>query len=112
MKPCPFCGGKETSVCRFEIGKSYWVQCKNCKAEGPISIYEDQVKELWNERFEFVKIDDEEMNLQKIIEVWNKQADEYNQWPDLGEDEKVEFAFRLGVSKQKGEEDNGNQKSV
>lgn len=40
------------------------------------------------------------MNIQKIIEIWNKQADEYNQWPDLGEDEKVEFAFRLGASKQ------------
>jgi hypothetical protein len=102
MKPCPFCRETETLLCRGEVGKVYWVKCKNCKAEGPTSLYgESQAKELWNERFE-LKVDEEEMNLKKIIDVWNKQADEYNQWPDLGEDEKVEFAFRLGVSKQKG----------
>ena len=28
---------------------------------------------------------------QKAIEEWNKQADEYNQWNELGEDEKLEW---------------------
>ena len=31
-----------------------------------------------------------------IISEWNKNADEYNQWENLSEDEKIEFAYRLG----------------
>jgi hypothetical protein len=31
------------------------------------------------------------MNDDKIIADWNNQADEYNQWEDLGTDEKLEF---------------------
>lgn len=31
-----------------------------------------------------------------IINAWNQLADEYNQWDNLGEDEKVEFAYKLG----------------
>ena len=38
------------------------------------------------------------MNYKQIIEAWNAQADEYNQWDDLGEDEKVEFAARAGAA--------------
>ena len=34
------------------------------------------------------------MKLQDIIDAWNDQADEYNQWHDLGGDEKVEFALQ------------------
>ena len=37
------------------------------------------------------------MNYQQIIEAWNAQADERNQWDVLGEDEKVEFAARIGA---------------
>lgn len=29
---------------------------------------------------------------QQVIAAWNAQADEYNQWSELGEDEKVEWA--------------------
>ena len=36
------------------------------------------------------------MKHQNVIEAWNNQADEWNQWTDLGEDEKVEFAFEFG----------------
>jgi hypothetical protein len=32
----------------------------------------------------------------EIVKEWNEIADGYNQWDVLGEDEKVEFAFRLG----------------
>ncbi len=28
-----------------------------------------------------------------IINSWNKQADKFNQWGSLGEDEKIEFAL-------------------
>ena len=30
---------------------------------------------------------------QQIVASWNAQADEYNQWDDLGEDEKIEWAM-------------------
>ena len=29
---------------------------------------------------------------QQVIAAWNAQADEHNQWSELGEDEKVEWA--------------------
>jgi hypothetical protein len=35
------------------------------------------------------------MNPQDIIESWNAQADEHNQWDYLGDDEKIEFAISL-----------------
>lgn len=34
----------------------------------------------------------------EIIARWNAQADEHNQWDELGEDEKVEWAFSCGAS--------------
>ena len=35
--------------------------------------------------------------LATIADAWNAQADEFNQWDALGEDEKVEFAAVCGV---------------
>ena len=35
------------------------------------------------------------MNRQEIIDSWNAQADEYNQWDDLGEDEKLDWAMQM-----------------
>ena len=29
---------------------------------------------------------------QKVVAAWNAQADEHNQWGELGEDEKIEWA--------------------
>jgi len=34
---------------------------------------------------------------QDIVDLWNGRADEWNQWPDLGEDEKIEFAYECGL---------------
>lgn len=34
------------------------------------------------------------MTLNDIIEAWNAQADEHNQWEHLGVDEAVEFTLR------------------
>jgi hypothetical protein len=34
------------------------------------------------------------MQLQDIIDAWNAQADEYNQWPELDADERVIFALQ------------------
>lgn len=38
------------------------------------------------------------MSYVEIVKEWNEIADGYNQWSVLGEDEKIEFAFRLGFT--------------
>jgi len=35
-------------------------------------------------------------NADKIISAWNAQADEFNYWENLEEDEKLDFAFSCG----------------
>ena len=37
------------------------------------------------------------MNSQEIISAWNAQADDHNQWCELGEDEKLEWAYSLAT---------------
>ena len=37
------------------------------------------------------------MTYDEIKLAWNAQADEHNQWDELGEDEKVEWAFDCGA---------------
>ena len=34
------------------------------------------------------------MTYDQVVDSWNAQADEHNQWPDLGEDEKIEWALK------------------
>lgn len=36
------------------------------------------------------------MTYQETVAAWNTEADEYNQWDSLGEDEKILFALRFG----------------
>lgn len=33
----------------------------------------------------------------EVVDLWNKQADEYNQWDELGEDEKIKWAMRVAL---------------
>lgn len=35
------------------------------------------------------------MTREEVIAAWNNQADKHNQWSDLGEDEKLEWAMSL-----------------
>lgn len=35
--------------------------------------------------------------LEKVLDMWYKQVDQYDQWESLGEDEKIEFAYKCGV---------------
>lgn len=35
------------------------------------------------------------MHIQDVIDCWNIQADEYNQWSELSGDERVEFALKF-----------------
>jgi hypothetical protein len=44
-----------------------------------------------------VKALEGKMTYEEIKEAWNKDADEFNQWCNLSEDEKTEFAYKLGL---------------
>lgn len=35
------------------------------------------------------------MSIDELKALWSAQADEHNQWDDLGEDEKIEFAVSV-----------------
>ena len=37
-----------------------------------------------------------------IIKEWNAQADEFNYWEALGEEEKIEFAFNCALAMAAG----------
>lgn len=51
MKPCPFCGGKDQSICMSGLGSTCWVTCDNCRSEGPLAMYgQDEAVDLWNVR--------------------------------------------------------------
>ncbi|MFA5347056.1 MAG: Lar family restriction alleviation protein [Methanoregula sp.] len=53
LEPCPFCGGINTAMCQGEIGKVYFVRCRDCKAEGPTAMYGvEAAVEAWNNRVE------------------------------------------------------------
>ena len=41
------------------------------------------------------------MKYDEIRHAWNAQADEFNQWVELGLGEKVEWAARLGAAKER-----------
>ena len=41
------------------------------------------------------------MKYEDIKKAWNTQADEFNQWCELGEDEKIEWAARFGAEKER-----------
>ena len=42
------------------------------------------------------------MTYEEIRHAWNAQAEEFNQWVELGLIEKVEWAARLGAEKERG----------
>lgn len=39
----------------------------------------------------------EDSDYKEIVAKWNTIADKHNKWDMLGEDEKIEFAFKLGI---------------
>lgn len=41
------------------------------------------------------------MKYDDIKTAWNAQADEHNQWDELGEDEKIEWAARFGAATER-----------
>jgi tRNA A37 N6-isopentenylltransferase MiaA len=41
------------------------------------------------------------MNYEEIKAAWNAQADEYNQWDELSEVERIEFAAQAAADKER-----------
>ena len=41
------------------------------------------------------------MTYEDIVKEWNDGADNYNQWTELSEDEKVRFAYHTGTKETK-----------
>ena len=57
LKPCPFCGEKETDTAGLCKTKSilagsiiYYVSCYKCLARGPWSLYKKPITKMWNRR--------------------------------------------------------------
>ena len=42
------------------------------------------------------------MKYEEIRHAWNAQAEDFNQWAELGLIKKVEYAARLGAEKERG----------
>lgn len=58
LLPCPFCGGKASSICDSEGAKqrdekewSWKIVCSRCTASSSICHSERQAIQLWNKRF-------------------------------------------------------------
>jgi Lar family restriction alleviation protein len=66
LKPCPFCGSIDLYI-QNNCENIYWVDCKNCKAEGSIirGNEKDAVR-TWNKRIEF------ENKIEQIKKWYNK----------------------------------------
>lgn len=41
------------------------------------------------------KVTDDELRIEIAKTIWNNQSDQFNQWSELGEDEKQEFIKNL-----------------
>lgn len=49
IKPCPFCGGKRLSILDEDRGP-FWVDCDDCRAQGPLHDSLHAAREAWDER--------------------------------------------------------------
>ena len=55
LKPCPFCGSKRLVVELDELSSlvmAFYVSCKNCLMQGPMSDDDEIAIDLWNRRAE------------------------------------------------------------
>jgi len=55
LKACPFCGGIDVDWNRAPIGHLHWVECGDCRAEGPVGIDKDEAIDRWNTRLDAAK---------------------------------------------------------
>ena len=48
--PCPFCGSSDVAIESGDNGKQWWVECRCCDAEGPLSELSELVAAAsWND---------------------------------------------------------------
>jgi Lar family restriction alleviation protein len=53
LKPCPMCGGTETTEGgenRMYSGVRYWIGCGRCGARGPSGKTREEARKSWNTR--------------------------------------------------------------
>ena len=53
LEDCPFCGSSNVELEHSSLNESevFWVVCRDCGAEGPVSLTtEDFAVEIWNTR--------------------------------------------------------------
>ena len=49
IKPCPFCSSTNVGLTRSEVSKRrYWVECEDCRAQGPHHHEHQDAVEAWN----------------------------------------------------------------
>ena len=52
LKPCPFCGGKDIEIIKFDVGSvvAYIANCQKCFAQTGFCQTPETAKEAWNTR--------------------------------------------------------------
>lgn len=48
LKPCPFCGSKETIL--MKLSKGWTIICNRCAVEGPYKKFKNHAIKAWNKR--------------------------------------------------------------
>ena len=49
VKPCPFCASRKTGLTRSEVSmRRYWVECEDCRAQGPHHHEAQDAIDAWN----------------------------------------------------------------
>lgn len=107
LKPCPFCGERETLKPWQADAIEYWtVICESCVAEGPTSITEAEAIAAWNARSapryeELLKLA-EGMNRWILVALNPKDATDVGAHVDLGLG--IAQQFRAFLQRQKDTE--------
>ena len=63
LKPCPFCGGTNITMQKWDITKSYFVMCHGCPAR-----MEDLIEQKSGQS--------KPMNLKGAVKAWNRRNHE------------------------------------
>jgi len=48
LKKCPFCGG--TNLVKHSTAEYHWIHCEDCSAYGPLVLWSEDEKIVWNTR--------------------------------------------------------------
>lgn len=82
LRPCPFCGSVEQSVCGvlMDAGKWSWdVTCRTCRAHIGYYGTEQEALEAWKRRFTDHDNEVEEDGFKTWMHYWNRLRDELSE---------------------------------